>query len=188
MTPLNIIKKSPMVYAGGKFFYIKQYREIFKELDYDHFVDCFGGSGTMSLNFNRSGIGYLNELDPKIHYVHYNIKNNYLEFVRIFNRYTKLFVDKSISFISAYLNIIINKLDIKSVELSVILVILSKISFGGKIPFSKVNQKFLRMNINRSKLCNTVLLYSKTLRLVNSFHESLKNIEVFNLDYKDFVI
>ena len=134
-----------MVYTGSKYYYIKHLQPYFKKHRYTHLVDGFSGSGTINLNFNHT-TGYINELDPKIYYLHYNIKHNLQMILKHLDRYDKLFSNKSRYFIEGYLNTIINKLKIESEELSVLLLLIPRITFAGKLPFSKTTNKFLRIN------------------------------------------
>ena len=64
------IVKSPLKYMGSKYYYIKQYKHYFNTIKYDHLVDAFGGSATISLNFKGNKTTYLkNELDIKLYYI-----------------------------------------------------------------------------------------------------------------------
>ena len=189
-----------MKYIGGKYYYIKQLRPYFQKYNYDNLVDCFGGSGTISLNFNSNGITYLNELDQKIFYIYYNIKYHFNEFINHFNRYKKLFCNKQNNFIENYLNIILNKLKFSDIELSVLLILIPKLTYCGKIPFSKIRQKFNKINlisvdfIDRNKrryhpsgFLLTDKKFNDIENEINNFSNTLTKTEIYNLDYQEFI-
>ena len=96
----------------------------------------------------------LNELDPKIFNLYHNIKYNLNDVLKHLYRYKKLFSNKSNYFIQSYLNIIINKLNLNDPELSVLLILIPKLTFAGKLPWSKSKQKFNKINLIKQIIVN----------------------------------
>ena len=47
----QLIIKSPLKYTGSKYYYIKTLRPYFSKYNDDTLLDVFGGSGTITLNF-----------------------------------------------------------------------------------------------------------------------------------------
>ena len=47
----QLIIKSPLKYTGSKYYYVKILRPYFSKYNDDTLLDVFGGSGTITLNF-----------------------------------------------------------------------------------------------------------------------------------------
>ena len=117
--------------------------------------------------------------------MYHNIKYNLNEVLKHLYRYKKLFSNKSNYFIQSYLNIIINKLNLNDPELSVLLILIPKLTFAGKLPWSKSKQKFNKINLIKTDYINMKKdLKNGFLLNENQFDNIEKLIINFNEFYK----
>jgi len=180
---------SPFPYFGGKFWLLNElYNNIVPKIEHNTFVDVFGGSGKVVINYakvlqrpknrNKKIELVYNDKDISLYAVFYSVKNKFSELNETLKERLKDVFDRGggVKIIQKWREQIKNNEINDLVELGAKTIILYHSLYGGEFG-------------------NTIILNKKSiLRLLTGrteylrkFYELAKDIKIYNKDYREII-